>query len=550
VQNVKLQNVKLKLTGRRSEDIIRCVCQESGFQPVSMTTHQDLLQSLKGFPIAIEKIYPKSFTVRKGLTYGLIRTAGSKKLVVLGEDDRVLKDPFQGQSYRHASTLKLCDLSPQNTDCLMELFPFTKPISLREHRRTIGTGDRLGVATPGHIRAVQKFRVRPVLAQQSVRENTQTGRSFEEVVSDAAWAVFQESYQEGYGADGDHLKSLQEIKNALDAGVSMITLDLSEKLNPEAWDCPKEELDRQFEKEIDKGDAEVWLHLFLEKEFRFKGPHGDFSIRFDEESAERNILLFHKATDFTEEAYQFIFSRFGNRRLVDFEVSVDETPFATTPENHLFFIIALLRRGVKIDALAPRFIGEFQKAIDYRGPLEDFRKQLYQHVRIAKDYGDYKISIHSGSDKFSAFPAMGELAEGGLHLKTAGTSWLEAVRLIASLSPSLYREMHRWALSKFGDASKLYHVTTDLNRIPRLEELRDEELPALLDQDDSRQLLHITYGYLLNAKDGRGRYLFKDKLDQILSQYEEDYWSLLERHIGKHLNSLGVEKRDPEASSG
>jgi hypothetical protein len=144
---------------------------------------------------------------------------------------------------------------------------------------------------------------------------------------------------------------------------------------------------------------------------------------------------------------------------------------------------------------------------------------------------------------------MGELAEGGLHVKTAGTSWLEAVRLIASVSPSLYREMHRWALSKFGEASKLYHVTTDLNRIPKLEELRDQELPALLDQNDSRQLLHITYGYLLNAKDGSGKHLFKNRLFQILSQYEEDYWSFLERHIGKHLNSLGVRKRDSEPSS-
>jgi hypothetical protein len=134
------------------------------------------------------------------------------------------------------------------------------------------------------------------------------------------------------------------------------------------------------------------------------------------------------------------------------------------------------------------------------------------------------------------------LAEGGLHLKTAGTSWLEAVRLVASVSPSLYREMHRWALSKFGEASKLYHVTTDLQRIPKLEGLRDEELPTLLDQDHSRQLLHITYGYLLNAKDGTGNYLFRDRLYQMLSQYEEDYWSFLEGHIGKHLDSLGVER--------
>jgi hypothetical protein len=513
-----------------------------------MTAHTDPIQSLKGFPIELQKVYFKSFTSRKGLTYGLIRTGEGKKLVVWGENAPVLADPFKGKCYPHTTTLKSCDLSPQNTNCLMELFPFTKPVSLWGHRITIGTGDRLGVATPGHIRAVQKFRVRPVLAQQSVRENTQTGRSFEEVVSDAAWAVFQENYQDGYGADGDHLKSLQEIKDALHAGVSMITLDLSEKLKPEASDYPKEQLDHQFKKEIDKGDAEVLLHLFLDKEFRFKGPRGEFSIQFDEESAKRNILLFHKAIDFTEEVYQFLFSRFGNRHVVDFEISVDETPFPTTPENHLFFVIALTHRGVKIDAIAPRFVGEFQKAIDYRGNLEDFRKQFYQHVLIAQHYGNYKISIHSGSDKFSAFPPMGELA-GGLHLKTAGTSWLEAVRLIASLSPSLYREMHRWALSKFGDASKLYHVTTDLNRIPKLEELQDQELPTLLDQNDSRQLLHITYGYLLNAKDGRGRYLFKDKIRQILSQYEEDYWSFLERHIEKHLNFLGVDKPDSEPDS-
>jgi hypothetical protein len=274
-----------------------------------MTAHLDPFQFLKGFPISLQKIYPKSFTSRKGLTYGLIRAAEGKKLVVWGENDPVLADPFQGKCYPHTTTLKMCDLSHQNGNCLMELFPFTKPVSLREHKITIGTGDRLGVATPGHIRAVQKFRVRPVLAQQSVRENTQTGRSFEEVVSDAAWAVFQENYQDGYGADGDHLKSLEEIKNALGAGVSMITLDLSEKLNPEASDYPKEQLDRQFKEEIDKGDAEVLLHLFLDKEFRFKGHHGEFSVRFDKESAKRNILLFHKAIDFTEEAYRFIFSR-------------------------------------------------------------------------------------------------------------------------------------------------------------------------------------------------------------------------------------------------
>ena len=116
------------------------------------------------------------------------------------------------------------------------------------------------------------------------------------------------------------------------------------------------------------------------------------------------------------------------------------------------------------------------------------------------------------------------------------------MRLIALKAPSLFREMHQVALARFKDASKLYHVTTDLRRIPNLEVLHDRDLPALMDQVDPRQLLHITYGFLFNAKDREGKDLFRDRFYQTLAQYEEDYWSLLERHIQKHLTSLGVEK--------
>jgi hypothetical protein len=219
---------------------------------------------------------------------------------------------------------------------------------------------------------------------------------------------------------------------------------------------------------------------------------------------------------------------------------MDETPFPTSPENHFFFALELSHRGVHIQSLAPRFIGEFQKGIDYRRDKESFRRQFYQHVLIAQDYGNYKISIHSGSDKFSLFSDMGVLSEGSLHLKTSGTSWLEAMRLVALRNPSLCREIHRYALSKSKEASRLYPVTTDLTRIPNLQELKDQELFSLLDQEDSKQLLHITYGFLLHATDGEGKNLFRDQLYHTLTQYEEEYWSLIEKHIEKHLNALGV----------
>jgi hypothetical protein len=510
-----------------------------GSHSVRPSETNNLIQTVKGFPVDLLKIYPKSVCSLNGLTYGLIRTSDTKKLVVIGEKQRVLSDDFRGKCYHQDFSLKVCDLSFENTQCLMNLFPYTRPVSLQKYPFTIGTGDRLGVATPGHLRAVEKFNVRPILAQQSVRENGQTGRNFKEVICDAAWSVFQENYQKGYGADGDHLKSLPEVKNALEAGISMVTLDLSEKLDFETYLSSDELVDRKFKEAIEEGDAEVIFHLYLDKHFSFKGPYGELSIQFDKASVKRNTLLFHRAVDFTEEIYEWIRSKTGKQPLIDFEVSIDETPFPTSPENHFFFILQLNHRGVRIDSLAPRFIGEFQKGVNYRGDIEAFRREFYQHVLIAEDDGNYKISIHSGSDKFFVFPHMGELAGGRLHLKTAGTSWLEAMRLVALINPSLYREIHQYALSKFEEASTLYHVTTDLYRIPRLEDLSDHDLPSLLDQDDSRQLLHITYGFLLNAKTPDGENLFRERLYRILTKYEEDYWSLLERHFEKHLSFFG-----------
>ena len=511
-------------------------------RPDQTLPETEILRSLKRFPINLLKVYPKSFSVLHGRTYGLVRTPEGKKFVVIAEKERGSDDPFRGKTYSHGpSTLKVCDLSTENSKSLMAIFPYTKPIPLRNHMITIGTGDRLGVASPGHIRAIQKFQVRPVLAQQSVRENKQTGRSFSQVIHDAAWAVFQENDQGGYGADGDHLKSLQEVGEALEAGVSMVTLDLSEKLNFWAFTDSKEAIDRKFQTDIDEEDAKVLFHLFLDKAFSFKGPQGEFAIRFDEEGVKRNALLFHQALDFTEEVSLFIRSHLASQTSIDFEISVDETPFPTSPQNHLFFVLELSHRGVRIDSLAPRFIGEFQKGIDYRGDLVDFRRQFYQHALIAQDYGNYKISIHSGSDKFSVFPAIGELARGGFHVKTAGTSWLEAMRLISLMAPSLYREMHRFSLSRFDEASRLYHVTTDLGKIPRLEEMADRDLPAFLDREDSRQLLHITYGYLLNAKDENGKDLFKDRFYHILTQYEEDYLVPPRKAYRKASNHAGIE---------
>ena len=190
-------------------------------------------------------------------------------------------------------------------------------------------------------------------------------------------------------------------------------------------------------------------------------------------------------------------------------------------------------------SLAPRFCGEFQKGIDYIGDLEQFENELKEHVLIAKHFG-YKLSIHSGSDKFKVFPLIGKYTEGIFHIKTAGTNWLEAMRVIAETNPDLYRRMHQYALEHFQEALQYYHVTPDLEEIKPLGEVEDNELPSYMDNDASRQLFHVTYGLLLTATDEGGRYLFKDEFFTTLNDHEDDYRRMLIRHIGKHLESLAV----------
>ena len=208
---------------------------------------------------------------------------------------------------------------------------------------------------------------------------------------------------------------------------------------------------------------------------------------------------------------------------MDFEISIDETITPTTPLQHFFVANELTRRGIRFATMAPRFCGEFQKGVDYIGNLGQFEREFAVHAAIARHFG-YKISVHSGSDKFSVFPAVGKLTKGRFHLKTAGTSWLEAMKLVAMKDAGLYREIHTYALSVFEEARKYYHVTTQLNRIPDIKTLSDKELPQLFSHHDARQLIHITYGLILNAKNPDGSYRFRGRLYKCLKSTLESTW--------------------------
>lgn len=479
-------------------------------------------------------IYPESIHEYAGSVLFMVRYEEKGKKLIITRSDHPIYLELNGEVFNTEDLqAKECDLSIGNSKIIRKYFSFTNPVSLAHFPTTIGLGDRLGVASSGHIKVVKKYNVRPVLAQQSMRELNLTGRTYEDVLSDVVWAVFQEDYQGGYGADGDHLKTVAEIKLALDAGYSMITLDCSEHITNLPSDIVREEIDRLYT-ELPAEKREDLENRFLQQNFVLGS---DLTFSFPPDSFRKYVVIYQKAIDFAIKVYREVISNAG--RKIDFEISIDETATPTDPLAHFFFAKQLLDAGVEFHSMAPRFCGEFQKGIDYIGDIRAFEQEFRQHQQIA-EYLGYKLSIHSGSDKFSVFPIIGKNSGGRFHLKTAGTNWLEAVKVIITMDPELYRQMHAYALQYLAEARKYYHVTLDVDKIPDLSSLADEDLKQLMEENDSRQLIHITYGLILQAKNDRGEFLFKDRIYHCLDKNESVYEEFLQKHIGKHLETLGV----------
>ena len=415
----------------------------------------------------------------------------------------------------------LAEQTHRNADVLRRLFPFTAPAPVLSRERTVGVGDRLGIATPGHIRVFEKYDATPVLAQQSIRELNLTKRTYADVLDSATFAVFREDFRKGFGADGDHVKTEEEIRYALESGYTMITLDCSEHIR-----------DGSGDQEEENKRAQELAGYYLDLEFEVE----EYKITYSPEKLKKICLIYGEAIDFAVSIWEKWIADKTDR--VDFEISIDETSTPTTPQQHFFVANELIRRGVKPVTVAPRFCGEFQKGIDYIGDLKQFEEEFAVHAAIARHFG-YKISVHSGSDKFSVFEIVGRLTKGRFHLKTAGTNWLEAMKVIALHDPGLYREIHQYALdTAFAEAKQYYHVTTDLTRIPPLESLTDEQLPGLFNQPDARQLIHITYGLILNEEDAEGKLRFKDRMYADWRKYRAEHDQCIETHIGRHLAEL------------
>ena len=130
------------------------------------------------------------------------------------------------------------------------------------------------------------------------------------------------------------------------------------------------------------------------------------------------------------------------------------------------------------------------------------------------------------------YPIVAEMTDGMVHVKTAGTSYLEAVRAIAGIDPPLFREILDFARDRYETDKATYHVSAEVAKVPPADSLADEALAGLLDQFDARQVLHVTFGSVLTA-DGGER--FRTRILAALKRDEEAHYTVLAKHLGRHV---------------
>ncbi len=387
---------------------------------------------------------------------------------------------------------------------------------------SFGFGDRLGLATPGHIASVKGTKFAPIFAQQSVRENARTGRTPQQVVDDARRAVEAAKWDAPWGADADHLKTVDDLPPFVEAGYTFFTVDPGEHVDNSAdtdsvdtlkkkvasvnWD----ELSALY---LNQNGEQVWGKFYAETLMRATVKYG--------KAIQHAVMMFNRISELS--SHRTLGE--GQGEGFDFEVSVDETDSPTTPLEHFFIANELTRLGVKFTSLAPRFIGRFEKGVDYIGDLTALDVELAKHAAVTSHFGTYKLSLHSGSDKFSVYPLIAKHWGERIHVKTAGTSYLEALRVLAKHEPDLFTKIYSLGRECYETDKKTYHVSAELNLLPNT-----EDLPSLLEDFHAREVLHVTFGSAIGK--------FGVELKDELVKHETAYDNGLKTHFDKHLSLL------------
>ena len=407
---------------------------------------------------------------------------------------------------------------------------------------SFGFGDRIGLATPGHVAAMRQsgHGIVPMFAQQSIREMTRTGRSPDAVMGDAMSALLGSAWRKPHSADADHLKTPADIEATAEVGFTFFTIDPSDDVDQQADNYSESVVNERF---ADLGDAGRWASDYVGRSITLSSGA---KLAFDEESVKRAALKYGAAIDTALRLGAHVADvQEKAERQFEIELSVDETDQPTTLVEHYIIAEQCLSGGMKLVSLAPRFIGELEKGVDYIGNVEQLEESLAHHAAIADQLGPYKLSLHSGSDKLSMYPALARATQGRFHVKTAGTSYLEALRVAAIHDTELFRDIVRFARDRYQTDRATYHVHATLDSTPSPDDAATDEelLGEYLERWESvpagmgftkagRQILHCTFGSVLTDQ------RLGPALRECLESNLPTYTAVLCEHFSRHLEAL------------
>lgn len=377
----------------------------------------------------------------------------------------------------------------------------THPVA--EVRFSIGLGDRFGREGEAQLRAVQQFTeehdipVTPIW-NKSHREHTLTGTEPRDTLREADAAVARLGWQRPYYVDADHVTAA--TLGPFLPHCDYFTIDVAHLLGAPP-DSEELEKARQL--------LEPWCHR------RILLPSGDV-LRLESDTAAAAARCYSRALNEIEGVVECL--RKERRGGYKVEISADEVARPQSAAELFCLLVLLSARGVEIQALAPRFPGTFLKGVDYRGDLAAFEAHLRRILAVLEfarrefAWPELRLSVHSGSDKPSLYPILYRCAVArghGLHLKTAGTTWLAEVEALAEAEKEAWhfvRELYRKAWQRRAELIRPYTPVVEIceARLPAPEAIASwsgKNFAAALrpslapppHHEDLRQLIHISY---------------------------------------------------------
>ncbi|MFA5293069.1 MAG: tagaturonate epimerase family protein [Phycisphaerae bacterium] len=409
---------------------------------------------------------------------------------------------------------------------------------MKLEKLSIGTGDRFAHQGKAQLAAIIKAKqqgcnIVPVW-NKSNREHSIIGTKPADLRTEADGAVKALGWKDSYYVDADHI-NLSTVDSFIEPS-NFFTLDVADYIGQK---CDEKDL-KDFVAQNKKFIGTIEIPGISEK---LNITQGDL-----EKIGEKFLLAVKKAG----EIYRHVAEKKGSDNFVT-EVSMDESNEPQSPVEMLFILSAIAAEKIPAQTIAPKFTGRFNKGVDYVGNVAQFEKEFNEDIAVinfaVKQFGlpnNLKLSVHSGSDKFSIYTPIKKALKktgAGLHLKTAGTTWLEEIiglALAGGCGLEIAKEVYSQALEHFDELCGPYATVIDIDKskLPSPEEVAkwdSVKFANTLRHDQSckdynlhfRQLIHV--GYKIAAKMGSCYIEALEKYEDTIAKTVTE--NIYDRHI-------------------